>query len=141
RFLNAHVASLSLDVPIASIPSQTVTFAGTAGAAALDLSSLFITPGLRLKLLPSSSISPWGTFGGGWARYSQGGFTMNKAAIEYGGGLDFKTGLPLLGFCAEVRDFVTEDFLNGSVGSAIATNSGGFHHHNVLVGGGIVLRF
>jgi hypothetical protein len=79
--------------------------------------------------------------GGGWARYSQNGFNTNKAAIGYGGGLDFKTGLPLLGFRAEVRDFVTGDFLNGSIGSAIAQNSSGLHHHNILAGGGIVLRF
>lgn len=140
RLVNAHVASLSVDVPIAGIPSQTTRFAGATSGIG-DLSSLFITPGLRLKLLPVSSISPWVTFGGGWARYSQGSFKTNKAAIEYGGGLDFKTGLPLLGLRAEVRDFVTEDFLNGSVGSAIATNSSGFHHHNLLVGGGLVVRF
>ncbi|HET9365798.1 MAG TPA: hypothetical protein VFP71_12380 [Candidatus Angelobacter sp.] len=141
RVVNAHVASLSVDVPIASIPSQTAKFAGTTGVTFSDFSSLFITPGLRLKLLPVSPISPWVTIGGGWARYAQGSFITNKPAIEYGGGLDFKTGLPLLGFRAEVRDFVTEDFLNGSVGSAIATNSSGLHHHNVLVGGGVVFRF
>ena len=143
RLVNAHVAALSLDVPIASIPAQTVTSVSTAGTAAgaFDLSSLFITPGLRLKLLPGSSISPWGAFGGGWARYSQSGFITNKPAIEYGGGLDFKTHLPLLGFRAEVRDFVTEDFLNGSFGSVLDINSSGLHHHNILVGGGVVLRF
>ncbi|HEX7287454.1 MAG TPA: hypothetical protein VF532_14805 [Candidatus Angelobacter sp.] len=139
RFVNAHAASLSLDVPIASIPSQTTSFVGLPGTP--GLSSLFITPGLRLKLLPGSSVSPWVVFGGGWARYTENGFATNHAAIAYGGGLDFKTGLPLLGFRAEVRDFVTEDFLNGSIGSVIATNSSGFHHHNVLVGGGVVLRF
>jgi len=141
RLLNAHVASLSLDVPFAGIPSQKTAFASTPGEAIGKLSTLFITPGLRLKLLPISPISPWVTVGGGWARYSQNGFNTNKAAIEYGGGLDFKTGLPLLGFRAEVRDFVTEDFLNGSVGGAVATNSSGLHHHNILAGGGIVLRF
>lgn len=141
RFVNAHVASLSLDVPVAGIPSQKITFAGAPGAVIDNLSALFITPGLRLKLLPAAPISPWVTLGGGWARYSQNGFNTNKAAIEYGGGLDFKTGLPLLGFRAEVRDFVTEDFLNGSIGSAIAQNSSGLHHHNILAGGGIVLRF
>jgi hypothetical protein len=141
RLLNAHVASLSLDVPVAGIPSQKVTFASAPGTVIQNLSTLFITPGLRLKLLPVSPISPWVTLGGGWARYSQSGFNTNKAAIEYGGGLDFKTGLPLLGFRAEVRDFVTGDFLNGSIGSVIAQNSSGLHHHNILAGGGIVLRF
>ena len=142
RLLNAHVASLSLDIPVAGIPSQKVTFASSPNTVFENLSTLFITPGLRLKVLPVSPISPWVTLGGGWARYSQGGgFHTNKAAIEYGGGLDFKTGLPLLGLRAEVRDFVTEDFLNGSIGSVIAQNSSGLHHHNILAGGGIVLRF
>ena len=61
---------------------------------------------------------------------------QNKAAIQYGGGLDFKTGLPLLGFRAEVRDFVT-----GDPDFGVFSTSGGLHHHNILVGGGIVLRF
>src|SRR5438270_9685991 len=137
RLLNAHVASLSLDVPVAGIPSQKVTFASSPNTVFENLSTLFITPGLRLKVLPVSPISPWVVLGGGWARYSQGGFNQNKAAIEYGGGLDFKTGLPLLGLRAEVRDFVTEDFLNGSIGSVIAQNSSGLHHHNILAGGEI----
>jgi hypothetical protein len=79
--------------------------------------------------------------GGGWARYSlnTAGLTQNKAALQYGGGLDFKTGLPLLGFRVEVRDFVTGDPDFGS--SGIFTPNSGLHHHNILAGGGIVLRF
>ncbi|HKR94701.1 MAG TPA: hypothetical protein VJW55_05045 [Candidatus Angelobacter sp.] len=53
---------------------------------------------------------------------------------------DFKTGIPLLGIRAEVRDFLT-----GSPGfgfpSSIFTINGNFNHHNVLAGAGIVLRF
>jgi hypothetical protein len=141
RLLNAHVASLSLELPVAGITSQKITRASTPSTVVDNLSTIFITPGFRLKLLPISPISPWVSVGGGWARYSlDSGLKTNKGAIEYGGGLDFKTGLPLLGFRAEVRDFVTGD-PNFGVGSVIAGNNSGLHHHNILAGGGIVLRF
>ena len=142
RLLNAHVASLSLEVPIAGMTSQKLTLASTPGTVTDNLSTIFITPGFRLKLLPISPISPWVSVGGGWARYSLKtvGTTQNKGAIQYGGGLDFKTGLPLLGFRAEVRDFVTGD-PNFGIASVVAGNNSGLHHHNILAGGGIVLRF
>ena len=142
RLLNAHVASLSVELPVAGITSQKLTLASTPGTVVDNLSTIFITPGFRLKLLPVSPISPWVSVGGGWAHYSlkTASSTENKGAIEYGGGLDFKTGLPLLGFRAEVRDFVTGD-PNFGVSSVIAGNNSGLHHHNILAGGGIVLRF
>jgi hypothetical protein len=140
RLLNAHLVSLHAELPVAGIPSTPLTVAGV--STALDhLGTLFITPGLRLKFAPIAPISPWVSIGGGWAHYSlnTAGLTQNKGAVQYGGGLDFKTGLPLLGFRAEVRDFVTgdPDFGFGS----IFTTSSGLHHHNILAGGGIVLRF
>jgi hypothetical protein len=145
RLLNAHVASLSLEVPVAGITSQKITLASTPSTVIDNLSTLFITPGLRLKLLPISPISPWVSVGGGWARYSldASAIKTNKAAIQYGGGLDFKTGLPLLGFRVEVRDFVTGDPNFGIVSALTGNNSvqSGLHHHNILAGGGIVLRF
>lgn len=137
RLLNAHAASLHVELPFAGIPSQSLTLNGIPGT--LDhLGTVFITPGLRVKILPIAPISPWVSVGGGWAHYSlkDASLTQNKAALQFGGGLDFKTGLPLLGFRAEVRDFVTGDPDFG----IFSTNSG-LHHHNILVGGGIVLRF
>ena len=77
--------------------------------------------------------------GGGWAHYSlnTAGTTENKGALQFGGGLDFKTGLPVLGFRAEVRDFLTGV---PTFNSGFLTETG-LHHHNILAGGGIVLRF
>lgn len=143
RMLNARVVSLSLEVPVLGIPSQELTLSSTPSVVVDHLSTVFVTPALRVKVLPSAPISPWASIGGGWARFStDSGATNNKAALQYGGGLDFKTGLPVLGFRAEVRDFVTGDpnfgntnLLNGALGE------GGFHRHNLMVGGGIVLKF
>ena len=94
-----------------------------------------------MKFLPGAPVSPWASIGGGWAHYSlkDASLTQNKAALQYGGGLDFKTGIPALGFRAEIRDFVTGD-PDFNLGSLFSTKSG-LHHHNILAGGGIVLRF
>src|SRR5579864_3209325 len=138
RLLNAHLVSLHAELPVAGIPSTPLTVAGV--STAIDhIGTLFITPGLRLKIAPIAPISPWVSVGGGWARYSlnTAGTTENKGALQFGGGLDFKTGLPVLGFRAEVRDFLTGVPTFNS-GFLTAT---GLHHHNILAGGGIVLRF
>jgi hypothetical protein len=145
RLLNTHLISLHVDLPVAGIPSQTVKFSSNSlslpGTVLDHLSTIFVTPGVKIKVLPGAAISPWASVGGGWAHYSlnDAGSTQNKAALQYGGGLDFKTGLPLLGFRAEVRDFVTAtpDFGTGS----LFVTSTGLHHHNILAGGGIVFRF
>lgn len=144
RVLNAHAVALYAELPVAGIPSQKVSIFSS-GITSVPINtdkmgSVFITPGIRVKLLPDAPISPWASVGGGWGRYSlDSGSTENKAALQYGGGLDFKTGLPLLGFRGEIRDFVTGDPHFGF--PSIFTVSSGLHHHNILVGGGIVLRF
>ena len=143
QMFNAHLAFLSLEVPVVGIPSQQLTLASTASTVVDHLSTVFVTPALRLKFVPAAPIAPWVSVGGGWARFStDSGVTNNKGALEYGGGLDFKTGLPVLGFRAEVRDFVTGNPNFGSINLVNgAIGQGGFHRHNLMVGGGIVLRF
>lgn len=131
---------LSLTVAIAA-RAQKIDGAVVVGA--------FVTPGLRAKLLPGASISPFVSVGGGWARYSLGPASNNKGALEFGGGVDFKTGIPLLGFRAEVRDFVTSEprfdlGFSSVTGFPVAGSQdlqGGFHRNNVLVGGGAVFSF
>lgn len=142
RLLNARVASLHLEVPVAGVPSQKLTLSSSPNTVLEHLSSVFVTPGLRLKLAPGAPIAPWASIGAGWANYS-GDFSAsnNKGALQYGGGIDFKTGIPLLGFRAEVRDFVTgaPNFPIASVFNV--SNQSGLHRHNVLAGGGVVLSF
>lgn len=143
QIFNARVAALYVEVPIAGIPSQTL-HVGSFSTVFSQLSSVFVTPALRLKFLPSAHISPFASVGGGWAHYSVDTGSSNEAALQFGGGLDFKTGIPLLGFRAEVRDFASSQhnllspLLSGSLINT-ATNSG--LRHNVLAGGGVVLRF
>lgn len=147
RLADAKLVSLHLELPVVGIHSgnQQISISppvlGGNTTITLETSALFITPALRLKFVPVAPISPWISVGGGWARFSQDlGPTTNKGAIEYGGGLDFKTGLPILGFRAEVRDFVTGD-PNFGFTNIVTGDNGGLRRHNLMVGGGIVLRF
>lgn len=140
RVLNAKAVSLHVDVPFVAVPSTKLTESFT--TATLDhLTTLFITPGLKIKFAPGAPVSPWAVVGGGWAHYNlkDASITQNKGVLEYGGGLDFKTGIPILGFRGEVRDFVTGTPDFGL--SPFITTQSGLHHHNILLGGGIVLRF
>jgi hypothetical protein len=139
RGYDAKVGALYLEIPVAGVSSQGITVGSP--AATLDhLTSIFITPGVRLKMLPSASISPWASAGFGLAHYSsEGSGVTNKGALQFGGGLDFKTRLKGLALRAEVRDFLTADPKFALVPPR--TGSGGLQRHNVLLGGGFVLRF
>jgi hypothetical protein len=141
RVFDAKAASLHIELPIAAIPSQKLTFSNS--TTAFDhLSTVFITPGFRLKIAPSAPITPWVSVGGGWAHYSADfAPTTNKGAIQYGGGLDFRTPLPHLRIRGEVRDFVTGDPNLFQATFPPGTGQPGIHRHNVLLGGGVVLTF
>jgi hypothetical protein len=146
RLLSVKVVSLHLEVPFAGIPSQTLHLTTTPSSILANMSSTYVTPGFRLKLAPGAPISPYVSLGGGWAHYSLAKGATNKGAIDYAGGIDFKTGLPFLGFRGEVRDFVSGD-PNFSLANPLAggfkgtSTQSGLHRHNILAGGGIVLRF
>jgi len=139
RLLNLKAASLHLEVPFAGLPSQKITLASNPSNVLDHLSSIFITPSLRLKLLPGALLSPSVSFGGGWAHYSLTGSSTSKGALQYGGGLDIRL-VPHFGLRFEVRDFVSGDPNFGNSGFVFPTESG-LHRHNVLAGGGGVLNF
>jgi len=141
RLANFKLVSLHLEVPVAGIPSAQVVFSGTPSLNSLKLSSVFVTPSLRVKFAPGFPVSPFASIGGGWAHYNLAGTSMSKGALQFGGGVDIKTRIPLLGFRAEVRDFVTGQPDFGIVSIQTLGSSSLGRRHNVLAGGGIVLRF
>ncbi len=109
-----------------------------------DVATLFVTPGLRIKFFPGKAISPFAAAGGGYALYEQSTATIDgrpnpasrfthRGAFDFGGGID----APLwrfVGLRAEVRDFYTG---NPSFNQIVSGNG----QHNVVAGGGLVLRF
>jgi hypothetical protein len=142
RFFNARVAASYFELPVAGTPNADVRSSDPNVPTAL--ASLFITPSVKLKLLPGTGFSPWVSVGGGYARFDEGKTLQNGAsnfsstgtntnAVQFGGGLDLRL-IPLIGFRAEVRDYWTgTPNYNGSTSSD--------RQHNLLVGGGLVLNF
>ena len=141
RLVNARLAALYLEVPLAATPSTKIKSSNVLSPR--DYASLFITPGLKLKLLPGAPYSPYMFAGLGYARFSEsdariGGAAnttrgTNRAAFDFGGGVDVKV-LPYLSLRGEVRDFVSG---NPQFNLDVIGN----RQHNVLLSGGVVLRF
>jgi hypothetical protein len=101
RLANFRLASLHLELPVMFTTSRNTGFLEP------NFSTFFFTPSLRLKLLPSSGVSPFVSAGGGLARFNNGPTSDTRGAFQVGGGLDIKTRLRWLGFRIETRDFIT----------------------------------
>ena len=142
RLINAHLASLYFDVPVIVTPSTGLSSSNV--LLPRSYSSVFVTPGLKLKILPVGGFSPYLVLGGGLAHFSSSSTIQNNspntgnpgstsAVYDFGGGLDIRV-VPLVGLRVEVRDISSGDpSFNVSV-----TNS---RQHNVLIAAGVVLRF
>jgi len=130
RMVNAHIASLHFELPVVGTPTRSVV----QGGFRQDYSTVFFTPGLRLRAsLPF--FSPFAAVGGGFARFSPSASgTSNPGsstvgAFQVGGGFDLSTHIPLIGFRAEARVFHT-----GAPNFTVGQNQ-------VFAGAGLVLRF
>jgi hypothetical protein len=141
RFLGAEVAELYGEIESVALPNRGLT-AATA-TVPQNYASLYVAPGLRLKVLPSARLSPWFAVGGGYALYEQsaklsnGQNTTNKflsrGVFDFGGGLDYKV-FRFLGLRGEVRDFLSG---NPNLNVALSSST----QHNVVASGGINVRF
>lgn len=143
RLASVPFLSLYLEVPVAgtldtTVPASALTSVGT-------YSSIFVTPGLRLKLAPSFPVSPYIATGGGLAHFNRSASqtpagassSVNKGVWDIGGGLDMKVA-PFLGLRAEVRDFYS-----GSPELRLSQVTGTFdqRQHNIVGTVGLVVRF
>ncbi|MBI3649450.1 MAG: hypothetical protein HY231_00190 [Acidobacteria bacterium] len=142
RLVNARVAALYFEVPFVATPSTTVQSSNV--LAPRNYASIFITPGLKVKLLPAASVSPYVFAGGGYARFAEsdsrsdnqpntGPKGTNRGAVDFGGGVDIKI-IPFLSLRGEVRDFYsgTPRFNLPALDN---------RQHNLLISGGFVVRF
>lgn len=133
RLRGRKYVSVHLELPVMLAPSRRVD---TSPRFNPDFSSFFFTPALQMRFLPSSGISPFISAGYGLAHYSDQSGSDTKFASQLGGGLNFKTRLPLLGFRVEVRDFIT-----GRPGTPSFTSVTSDHLHSIFLGGGVTLHF
>src|SRR5215471_12085673 len=141
RLLGSRNLALFGEVHLLASPLRNVTSSDR--ALTRDVASLFITPGVRVKLFPARRIAPYAAIGGGWADYQQSTMTLggtansaprtvNHGAFDYGGGGDFKL-WRFVGLRTEIRGFYT-----GSPSYNTPQIQGG--QHNVVAGGGFVLK-
>ncbi len=135
RVFNAEVAAVYVEVPVAV--GFNVSEASLLGQG--KYSALFVTPALKLKVVPGFFVSPWLSLGAGLGRYNTTQFTTgtqssaSHAVLQVGGGLDVKV-FPHLSLRGEVRDFYS-----GLPALVFVPTAG--RQHNILAGAGIVLRF
>jgi hypothetical protein len=139
-FATGHAAIYG-EVHLLANPLRDVT--STTPALTRDVATLFVAPGIRVKFFPRRRLAPYLAIGAGWADYQQstttlGGSpnaaprTINHGVFDYGGGADFRL-WRFIGLRAEIRDFYAG-------GPAYNTPVIRGAQHNVVAGGGLVLR-
>lgn len=109
-----------------------------------DYKQIFVTPAARLNLFPTTAVSPWVSFGGGFGHFSEGsqliyggtnpGKSTTTGVIQGGLGLDVKV-WKWVNLRAEVRDF-----WSGEPDFPLA-DTGKTRQHNYFVGGGFIWHF
>ncbi|HET8669046.1 MAG TPA: hypothetical protein VFM10_13760 [Terriglobales bacterium] len=135
RVFSVPLASVYVELPVAR------TFDVGLNAIQGNYTATFVTPGLKLKLAPGFPASPFFVAGIGVAHFSASGALTGSSsskdstsvAVDVGGGLDIKV-FPFVSLRGEVRNINS-----GGLGFAVPLVSG--RQNNVLVTGGIVLRF
>ena len=136
RIASVPLFAVSAELPIAgSFTSSIPTVSGL--TVARSYTSLFITPGVRLRLAPSFPISPYISAGLGYGRFNRrlynGATTADSVfALDIGGGLDVKV-LPFISLRGELRDF-------NSAGLGIESVAFG-RQNNLFATIGLAVRF
>ena len=141
RLLDAEFAAIYGEIQFVALPNRSLTAPTT--TVPQNYASLYVTPGLRLKVLPTARLSPWVALGGGYALYEQSAKLSNgqnstskflsRGVFDFGGGLDYRL-FRLFGLRGEVRDFVSG---NPNLNVALSSST----QHNIVASGGISVRF
>lgn len=142
RLLDAKIAALYVEVPLAGTPRTRVT--GSNALSPRSYSSLFVATGLKLKLIPGAKYSPFAMTGVGLSRFNTSTTALNEQAnpnqqsttdgvFYIGGGLDVKL-ISKLSLRGEVRDFYSEI-------PPLNINALRTRQHNTLISAGVVINF
>lgn len=136
RIGGVPLAAAYLELPVAgSFTSSIPTLSGL--TLARSYTSLFITPGVRLRLAPSFPVSPYLAAGLGYGHFNRKLFDGSSSgdstfAVDIGGGLDLKV-LPFISLRGEIRDY-------NSGGPGIESLALG-RQNNLFVTAGVAVRF
>lgn len=142
RFADAKLASLHFEIVFVVTPSSEINTSNV--FVPRSYSTIFLTPGFKLKLFPGFFITPYLAGGAGYARFSEseslasgelntGDRVTSKGVYNYGVGVELRV-LPFTSLRGEVRNFVSG---NPDFNAPILKETQG----NVIWAGGIVFRF
>ena len=142
RLIEGRQAALYAEVHFLANPQRKVESATQ--TATRDVATLYVTPGLRVRFFPRSVVGPYLAIGGGYAQYEQSTQRIdgrpntaprrvNHGTLGFGGGVDIRA-WRFISLRGEIRDFYS-----GSPAYNLPAIKGG--QHNIVAGGGIVLRF
>ena len=142
RFFTNNKVALYGEINFLASPLRDISSSVT--TATRDFSSLYLTPGIRVKFLPASRVSPFVLVGGGYADYEQSTTLINgqpnlasrelaRGVFDFGAGVDVRI-WRFVALRGEARDYYT-----GSPEYNVATISGG--QQNIVATGEFVLRW
>jgi len=142
RFFDGKIAALYVEFPLAGTPRTKVD--ATNALAPRSYSSIFFTPGIKLKLLPGAKYSPFAMMGVGVSRFNNSSTLTNGQAnpnqesgtngvFDFGGGIDVHV-FSILSIRGEVRDYYSEL-------PPLNINALRDRQHNALISAGFTLRF
>jgi hypothetical protein len=139
RVFTAPLAGLYVEVPVAK------TFDAGVGSGTSHYSSLFVAPGLKLKVAPGFPVSPWLAIGGGVAHFkanpafagSTSDKTSNSGVVAFGAGIDMKVA-PFISTRVQARDYYSSSLKSAF---SLPTTKDWGRQHNVIASAGLVLRF
>ena len=142
RLKSFELFSLAVEVPVLINFKEQVHF--SVNQVPKDYKYIFVTPGVRLNLIPQTAFSPWVSVGGGYGHFSYnssleffgnnpGPGSSNTGIFQIGGGLDVHI-FRRAKMRAEVRDFY-------SGVPDLNVNLDKSRQHNLFVGGGFVFLF
>lgn len=137
RLAHVPLVGLYFELPIVAGFNNTAKVTNTLTSPAVfssQYSSIFFTPGFKVKFAPELPVSPYFVAGGGWARFNPDNApATNTNVFDFGGGVDMKVA-PFLSLRGEVRDFYSGGY---RLGFGDLTE----RQHNIVATGGLVLRF
>ena len=135
RVFGVPLVSAYVEVPVFATFNSMTSISETIDGHA-KYSTLFVTPGLKLKIAPGFPISPYLVAGGGVVHFSKSNVTTDDSTysgtFDVGGGLDFKIA-PFFSARGEVRDFYS-----GSPNVVAGFNN---REHQLITSLGLVFRF
>jgi hypothetical protein len=143
RLMATGLFSLSAEVPFVVNPDEDI-HAALPNRVPQQYSSFMAAPSARLNLFPDVAVSPWVSFGGGFAHYGEsstflfggkntGSTGTNTSVVQGGLGLDVKL-VRTFRVRGEVRDFWAGV-------PQLNVNTGKTRQHNYFVGAGLIWRF